>query len=262
MVDFKPKAIRESQLERRQVELAVPALVKFASQKRGKQLRLLNEHETILLILALKKIPNPDKKPRRIPLPYSLHSENVEVCLFTKEDSSKVKQLLKSKDVTVKKVISLTKLRKNYQSFETKRQLCSLYDVFICDDAIYHLLPKLLGKVFFSRKKFPIPVSLKKVNLKKEIDKVLNCSFMTLGHGSCSAIKVSHTEQSIEQAVENVVSAVSEITKIVPRGWNNIQSLNLKTSDSIALPLYTSLPENSHIIEDSQPPAKRRKKET
>ena len=152
-----------------QVELAVPALVKFASQKRGKQLRLLNEHETILLILALKKIPNPDKKPRRMwvlvkyyqvkfekavydphpdcftytasrsslinrnllvrcqalidrilftsqclstvhfrlfssPLPYSLHSENVEVCLFTKEDSSKVKQLLKSKDVTVKKV--------------------------------------------------------------------------------------------------------------------------------------------------------------
>lgn len=73
---------------------------------------------------------------------------------------------------------------------------------------------------------------------------------------------MSHTGQSIEQAVENVVSAVSEITKIVPRGWNNIQSLNLKTSDSIALPLYTSLPENSHIIEDSHPPAKRRKKET
>lgn len=73
---------------------------------------------------------------------------------------------------------------------------------------------------------------------------------------------MSHTGQSIEQAVENVVSAVSEITKIVPRGWNNIQSLNLKTSDSIALPLYTSLPENSHIIEDSQPPTKRRKKET
>ena len=40
--------------------------MKFAGQKSGKQLRLLNEHETILLILALKKIPNPDKKPRRM----------------------------------------------------------------------------------------------------------------------------------------------------------------------------------------------------
>ena len=48
----------------------------------------------------------------------------------------------------------MAKLRKNYQSFESKRQLCTLYDVFICDDAIYHLLPKLLGKAFFSRKKW------------------------------------------------------------------------------------------------------------
>ena len=51
------------------------------------------------------------------------------------------------------KVISLNKLHKNYHSFEAKRQLCSLYDVFLCDDAIYHLLPKVLGKTFFSKKK-------------------------------------------------------------------------------------------------------------
>jgi len=236
--------------------------VKFVSEKKSKQLRLLNEHETILLILALKKIPNPDKKPRKIPLPYSLHSDNVEVCLFTKEDSLKTKQMLKTKDVTVKKVISLAKLRKNYKSFESKRQLCTLYDVFICDDAIYHLLPKLLGKAFFSKKRFPIPVNLKKTNLKKEIDKVLQCSLMSLGQGPCSAIKVAHTGQTTEQAVENVVSAVSEIARIVPRGWNNIQSLNLKTTDSISLPIYTSLPEKSLAIDDTQPQKKRRKMDT
>jgi len=185
----------------------------------------------------------------------------VEVCLFSKEDSVKTKEMLKSKDVAVKKVISLSKLRKNYQSFESKRHLCSLYDVFICDDAIYHLLPKLLGKAFFSKKKFPIPVDLKKTNLKKEIGKVLQCSLMSLGHGPCSAIKVAHTGQTIEQSVENVVSAVSEIAKIVPRGWNNIQSLNLKTSDSISLPIYTSLPEKSLVIDDTQPPKKKRKME-
>ncbi|KAJ7340318.1 Ribosomal L1 domain-containing protein 1 [Desmophyllum pertusum] len=262
MADSRSKAVRESQLDRKQVELAVPALVKFVGEKKGKQLRLLNEHETILLILALKKIPNPDKKPKKIPLPHSLHSDNVEVCLFAKEDSTKTKEMLKSKEVTVKKVISLAKLRKNYQSFEAKRQLCSLYDVFICDDTIYHLLPKLLGKAFFSRKKFPVPVDLKKTNLKKEMDKVLQCSLMTLGHGPCSAIKVAHTGQTIEQAVENVVSAVSEIARIVPRGWNNIQSLNLKTSDSISLPIYTSLPEKSLAIENSQPPNKKRKMKT
>lgn len=54
------------------MELAVPALVKFVSEKKGKQLRLMNEHETILLILALKKIPNPDKKPKKMWVSYSL----------------------------------------------------------------------------------------------------------------------------------------------------------------------------------------------
>lgn len=38
------------------------------------------------------------------PLPHSLHSKNVDVCLFAKEESSKVKEMLKAKGVTVKKV--------------------------------------------------------------------------------------------------------------------------------------------------------------
>lgn len=73
---------------------------------------------------------------------------------------------------------------------------------------------------------------------------------------------MAHTGQTKEQAVENVVNAVSEITRIVPRGWNNIQSLNLKTSDSISLPIYTSLPEKSLAIDDTQPPNKKRKMES
>ena len=75
-----------------------------------------------------------------------------------------------------------------------------------------------------------------------------------------SALKVAHTGQSVEEAVENVVAAVSEIARIVPRGWNNIQSLNLKTTDSISLPIYTSLPEKSLALETSEPPKKKKKK--
>ena len=48
------------------VELAIPALMKHTDQKKGKQLHLLSDHDTILLILSLKKIPNPDKKPRKM----------------------------------------------------------------------------------------------------------------------------------------------------------------------------------------------------
>ena len=71
---------------------------------------------------------------------------------------------------------------------------------------------------------------------------------------------MAHTGQTAEQAVENVIDAVAEIAKIVPRGWKNIKSLNLKTTDSISLPIYTSLPEKSLDFETSEPLKKKRKK--
>jgi ribosome biogenesis protein UTP30 len=58
-------------------------------------------------------------------------------------------------------VIGLDKLKKKYNTFETKRQLLAEYDIFLGDDRIVSELPRILGKVFLSHKaKRPIPVSL------------------------------------------------------------------------------------------------------
>ncbi len=46
----------------------------------------------------------------------------------------------------VKKVIGILKPKANYESHEAKRNLCSEYDVFLADDRILWILPKLLGK--------------------------------------------------------------------------------------------------------------------
>ena len=47
-------------------------------------------------------------------LPHSLYSDDVEVCLFTKEESSKPKEMLKAKGVNVKKVILITHIFTNF----------------------------------------------------------------------------------------------------------------------------------------------------
>lgn len=64
----------------------------------------------------------------------------------------------------------------------------------------------------------------------------------------CSGIRIGHTGMSAEEIITNIMEGVSEITKIVPRGWTNIQSLNIKSSNSIALPIHTSLPDNIEAI--------------
>ena len=53
-----------------------------------------------------------------------------------------------------KKVIEVTKLRKIYKSYESRRKLLGSYDMFLADDRITSLLPRLLGKKFFENKKF------------------------------------------------------------------------------------------------------------
>lgn len=66
-------------------------------------------------------------------------------------------------------MIGLTKLRKNYKTFETKRKLVSSYDLFLTDDRIVTFMPALLGKAFYEKKRNPIPISLTKSNLAAQV---------------------------------------------------------------------------------------------
>ncbi len=82
----------------------------------------------------------------------------------------------------------------------------------------------------------------------------------TMSSRTSSAIRIAHAGMSPDEIVTNIMDGVSEIAKIIPRGWTNIQSLNIKSSDSIALPIHTSLPDNIESIV-KKPRAKKRKVE-
>jgi len=60
----------------------------------------------------------------------------------------------------IAKVIGLDKLRRNFKQFKDKRQLLKDYDAFLADLRVYKMLPELLGKEFYQRKKYPCPVKL------------------------------------------------------------------------------------------------------
>ena len=51
------------------------------------------------------------------------------------------------------KVIGVSKLKKTYGTYEVRRKLIASYDLFFADEKIKALLPPLLGKEFFERKK-------------------------------------------------------------------------------------------------------------
>jgi len=226
-----------------QVKLAVSALHAYLNDREQKKDELFASNESMDLVLGLKKVPVAEKKPRKIALPHTYHSTS-DICLISKEPGKTVKAKLEEQGVTsITKVISLTKLRTNYKTYALKRELLASYDMFLCDDRVYHFAVKSLGKQFFKARKEPFPIRLTYKDWKSEIAKSLNSSLLRLGNGPCTTVKVGNIqEQSEKELTENVVHLMKMIGSKIPGSWNNVKSFHLKTTTSVALPVYQSSP--------------------
>eukprot|EP00898_Chlorokybus_atmophyticus_P006952 jgi/Chlat1/7258/Chrsp58S06904 len=228
-----------SRLSEDQVCRAVEALLKHAqNEKRKGKPQLIEQDEFLYLVVALKRTPEaPRTKPYRIPIPHSIYPiDSSEVCLFVKdkagEGHKEAKLKIRQTEGTgVAKVLGVSKLKSKFKPHEAKRRL------------ILPVLPKLLGKTFFRKKRQPIPVHLQGANWKTPIRQACDATYLFISGGACSVIRVGKTSQSAREIADNVLAASQGVAGIVSKGWSNIQALHLKTAESVALPIYNSVPQ-------------------
>ncbi|XP_047975657.1 ribosomal L1 domain-containing protein 1-like [Salvia hispanica] len=210
-----------------------------------------NEEEAddfIYLSVTLKKVPprNLSAAPHQILLRRSLLSQDYtasNICLIvdgkriTAESAQKI--LLAKGIPFVKKVFKLGKLKSDYDSFESKKKLFDSFDLFLADKSVEAVLPKVLGRVFYKkRKKIPVAVDLRG-DWKEELERACRSSLWCLSGGTCSSVRVGRLgEMESGEIVENVLDAVDGVVGILPRKWGGIRCLHLKLSDSLALPIY------------------------
>eukprot|EP00850_Spirogloea_muscicola_P001919 SM000007S20879 [mRNA] locus=s7:696898:698265:+ [translate_table: standard] len=237
-----------------QVRKAVAALRTWLDARRAaRKAQLLDDDDMFYLVVSLGRIPTAARtNPLRIPLPHSLFpadgAEPREVCLLVKDSKGAAPgdakdKVRKDAIAGVTKVIGVQKLRTKYKPHEAKRQLCGSYDLFVADDRILPLLPKLLGKTFFKKKKHPIPVSLKGSNWAEQIRRACDSTYLYLGSGACCVLRTARTSHSEQEVVDNVMAVIEEAAKLIPRKWSNIKSIYMKTQDSAALPIYAAIPD-------------------
>jgi len=55
--------------------------------------------------------------------------------------------------------------------------------------------------------------------------------------------RVARTSFTEQQCMENIAAAVKGAIEHVPRKWKNVQALYLKTNDSVALPIFQTMPD-------------------
>uniref|UniRef100_A0A2P2Q789 Uncharacterized protein MANES_01G152900 n=1 Tax=Rhizophora mucronata TaxID=61149 RepID=A0A2P2Q789_RHIMU len=246
---------------------AINALLKWRAEKSKTQKpQLLEEDEFVYLVLSLKKIPQKGDGLRRInahkiSLPNPLINspdDNSQLCLVIddrpKSGLSKdaAKKKIENESIPISKIIKISKLKTDYRPFESKRKLCDSFDLFLADKRVIPVLPKLLGKQFFKKKKIPVGVDLKHQNWKEQIERVCRSALLFLGTGTCSVVKIGKVSMNREDIVKNVVAAINGIADMVPRKWDGIRSLHLKLLDSLALPLYQAVPDLKLKIETSK----------
>nr|XP_039265098.1 ribosomal L1 domain-containing protein 1-like [Styela clava]XP_039265099.1 ribosomal L1 domain-containing protein 1-like [Styela clava] len=236
-------------LDKGQVTKAVKALKEYIAkaQKKENEKALLEEHNCIQLQVTLHKIPAVKEKSVYIKLPHELYKDS-EICLFTpdfdEDDAEKseeyYKNLLNEKGISaITKFMPIRQVRLDYRQYESRRKLVDMYDLFLCDKSISHRLPKLLGKYLFEKRKHPWPVDIECDDLRKEISDVIgNTRWFMSGNGSSSIMTAGKMTFSVSQIVDNIMACAVEVAKSAPRGWNNVCSLNIKTDNSLGLPVY------------------------
>lgn len=197
---------------------------------------------TVWMQITVKKLDTQRKvKPARIPLAHPLLDEDASVCLLTKDPQREYKDLLMEKNITsVNRVVGVEKLKGKFRPFAARRELVREHDLFLADERIVPMLPKLCGSVFYKDRKFPIPVDLvNKKRLPEAIERAIASTYYMQNKGSCSSIKIGflhrHTPQEL---VENFAQALPAVVAKIPGKWSNVQNIELKTGKSAALPVW------------------------
>ncbi|GAW09262.1 u3 snornp-associated protein cic1 utp30 family protein [Lentinula edodes] len=212
-----------------------------AAKKADTQL-LPDTEQSFWLTVALKKQPQSSSlKVFTIPVAYPIVDPRKEsVCLITKDPQRTYKDLIVDNDIHfIHKVVGIEKLKGKFKAYDARRALLKEHGLFLADKRIIPLLPKLLGSKFFDAKKQPLPVTVTRKDLKKELERAINSTYMPSIRGTALSIKVGRFSQPAAQVVANIKTALPAIAARVNGGWDNIQGLGLKTSNSVNLPIWS-----------------------
>ncbi|CAE7139822.1 unnamed protein product [Rhizoctonia solani] len=235
----------DSHVSTQQAKKAIDALLKHNEKHKAKKEdnELLGpKEEVVWLNVAVKKVyPEKKLKPFSIPLARPIiDPRTTSICLITKDPQREYKDLLEAQNVKfISRVVGVTKLKGKFKPFEARRQLMQDHGVFLVDERVVPMMPKLLGKIFFKAKKQPVPVNLQKKDVKAELEHAVSSTYMHQNQGTCTSIKIAPTTFTTAQVLANLTTALPEIVKHIKGGWENVQSLYIKTSGSAALPIWS-----------------------
>ncbi|XP_078170428.1 uncharacterized protein LOC144564703 [Carex rostrata] len=190
----------------------------------------------IYLILSLKTTPhNGCHRSFRLSLPNPLFSS---ICIFTNNSGVETQNLNPSPSI-----LSVSDLRSLYSSRDSLASLSASFDLFLADLKIASRLPNLLGDAFYSKKKKrrskePVLINLANPAWPNKAQEILGSTQLVMEGGHCKGVRVGRVSMERKEIVENVAVVVEAAVRCMPKKWYNIRSIHIKSTESVALPIY------------------------
>jgi len=191
-----------------------------------------NFQETIEIQIMLKGYdPSKDKRFNgSVKLPFPARP-NMKICILA---DAKHMDMAKDAGVACKSVEELKKLNKNKKLV---KKLAQEYDAFFASSTIIKQIPRILGPGLNKAGKFPGllshddsisgKISELQSTIKFQMKKVL-----TLGTA------IGNVSMDKDDIVQNAITAVNFFVSLLKKNWQNIKSLNLKSTMGPAQRLY------------------------
>lgn len=208
----------QSKLQSESVREAIKVMFKESAEKKRKF------RETVELQIGLKQYdPQKDKrfsgsvKLPRIPRP------NMTVCILG--DAQHCEEAERN-SIPAMSVEDLKKLNKNKKLV---KKLAQKYHAFLASDALIKQIPRLLGPGLNKAGKFPGLIQHQE-KMAEKVDEVKSTVKFQLKKALCLGVAVGHVEMSDQELFANINVAVNFLVSLLKKNWQNVKTLNLKTS--------------------------------
>ncbi|BGP22289.1 60S ribosomal protein L10A [Rhodotorula toruloides] len=198
------------------------SIAQILTESSGEKKR--NFVETIELQIGLKNYdPQRDKRfSGTIKLPH-VPRPRMSICILA--DAADIDRA-KLIELEYMSVDDLKKLNKNKKLV---KKLAKKYDAFLASEALIKQIPRLLGPGLSKAGKFPTPVSHGE-DLGNKVTDVRSTLKFALKKVLCLGVAVGHVEMDQEQILANTMLAVNFLVSLLKKHWQNVKSLNLKSS--------------------------------
>lgn len=239
-------------------------------------------HEPLHLVLNTKifLVKQKDFTPRIIPVRHKLHKIDEKTVLLISRDLSYREVLTKKDSPTEDLFHQIIPFQKIKLIAHGQKGLLRLYkenEIVLADARIHSKLPEILGSQFYGKnKRVPFKVLMAKPIpgqrstgktdqlcdpkfVRGQLKAVLgNAYFIPPANGNCIDIVVGYLDWKVSEILENIDDVISYLTdaKFQPVGGllqkvENLHSVLIKTSNSVAMPVMNKKEDAAEESDDS-----------